>query len=203
MVSPSYRQAGLGAVVGGVLWAVTPLRQPVLGAGSTPDEGVAVFRGYNLLLLLIAVLLTLALLCLRTRGGGSKLFATGWWTVLAGHVLLFLGSLPAVLFGGASRDLVRNGQDLAFLGAMVAAAGALLVGLHLRRRGLTVAAWLFLLTLPLGALGTTALSALRVPEDYLGLPLTLLYGGAWIATGWSFLDQRHGPTTDALAPGPR
>ena len=183
--------AGAGAVVGGLLWAVTPLRQPVLGAGRTPDEGVLVFRTYNLLLLVIAVLLTLGLLRLpalvRAR---SRLSGIGWWMVLVGHVLLFLGSLPAVLLGGDLPDLVRGGQDLGFLGALVAAAGALLIGLRLRRGGSApAAAWLFLLTLPLGVLATVALSALGTPVDYLGLPLTLLYGGAWIAAGLRLLSQ--------------
>ncbi len=41
--------------VGGFLWAVTPLRQPIFDAGRTPDEGEAFFRIYNLLLIAIAI----------------------------------------------------------------------------------------------------------------------------------------------------
>lgn len=73
------RYAGIGGVVGGLLWALTPLRQPVFGAGRTPDEGVTFFRLYNLVLMLIAVLLTLALVRLRAELRDSgRLFTLGW-----------------------------------------------------------------------------------------------------------------------------
>ncbi len=77
-------------------------------------------------------------------------------------------------------------QDLGFLGAMIAGVGGLLVGVstlrhHRRRAG--AAPWLLLLTLPLGFLAIALLATMGAHEDYLGLPLTMLYGGAWIALG--------------------
>lgn len=45
---------GLRTVVGGALWTITPLREPLLG-GRFP--GHPVFRPYNFVLLVIAVLL--------------------------------------------------------------------------------------------------------------------------------------------------
>lgn len=173
--------------VGGAIWALTPLRSPIFGAGSEPDEGVLIFRGYNLLVIVVVSLMTLGVLALRKQrhAGSSRAFAAGWWTVLAGHVLLLAGSLPAVLFGGHQRDIVMNAQDVGFLGAAVAAVGALPLGISALRQDYVprLAALLFIATLPLGVLGILLLDGLGVPEDYLGLPLTLSYGGAWVALG--------------------
>lgn len=190
--SPTARQAGLAGLLGGLLWAVTPLRQPIFGAGRTPAEGETFFRAYNLVLVAIALALTVALLRLRSsRAAGGRLFSTGWWVILAGHLLVLVGSVPAVIFGGAAGPLVKGGQDLGFLGAVVAGLGAFLVGLAgvRRRADPTAAWWLLLLTLPLGVVLTVLLTAAGVPEDYLGLPLTVLYGGAWIVLGWWWLRQ--------------
>ena len=187
------RYAGIGGVVGGLLWALTPLRQPVFGAGRTPDEGVTFFRLYNLVLMLIAVLLTLALVRLRAELRDSgRLFTLGWWTILVGHVLLFAGSVPAVVLGDGPRDVVMGGQDLGFLGAMVAGLGGILAGLDMlrRRRSPALASWLLLLTLPAGFLGLALRGAMGVSDDVLGLPLTVLYGGAWVVLGWSWIRQR-------------
>jgi len=174
--------------VGGLLWALTPLRQPIFNAGRTPEEGELFFRIYNLVLIAIAIMLTVALLRLRDSST-ARLFKTGWWTILIGHVLILVGSLPAVLFGDAARALVKAGQDAGFLGALVAGVGGFLVGFSaLRSRSVPKAAhWLLLLTLPLGLLGITLLAAMGTPEDYLGLPVTALYGGAWIVLGWFWL----------------
>lgn len=116
--------AGLSGIIGGILWALTPLRQPIFDAGRTADEGVLFFRAYNGALIVIAILLTIALLHVRAsmairRGGRSYLL--GWWTVLMGHALLALGSLPALIHGARAENLVTAGQDLGFLGAMIAA----------------------------------------------------------------------------------
>jgi hypothetical protein len=59
-------------MVGGALWALTPLREPLLG-GRFPEDPV--FRPYNLFLLVIVALLVAGLLALRARYGG----ATGAW----------------------------------------------------------------------------------------------------------------------------
>lgn len=198
MVVTGSRAAGGAALLGGVLWAVTPLRQPVFDAGRTAAEGVGFFQAYNLLLVLIAVLLTIALLQLRTAVQRTPASTTparagvlGWWTVLVGHALLAAGSIPAVLLGADFDDVVTSGQDVGFVGAMVAALGAVALGLALRGRGIIPggAAWLLAATLPVGALVTVALGAVGTPEDYLGLPLTVLYGGAWAWAGWTWLQD--------------
>lgn len=190
--SPTSRQAGLAGVLGGFFWAMTPLRQPIFGAGRTPDEGELFFRAYNLVLVAISISLTIALLRLRdSHPASGRIFAIGWWTILIGHLALLVGSVPAVLLGGAARGLVRGGQDLGFLGAMVAGLGALLVGLSgLRTRANPTAAWwLLLLTVPLGLVLIVVLAAAGAPEDYLGLPLTISYGAAWIVLGWFWMHE--------------
>lgn len=202
MWSPTDRLAGISAILGGVLWAVTPLRQPVFGAGRTPEEGELFFRAYNGLIVVVVVLLTAALLRHRApSGSGSRVRAVGWCTILVGHLMLLLGSLPALLLGGTARSLVMGAQDLGFLGALVAGLGALVLGAaDLRRRaGPVLAAWLFVLTVPLGLLATVLLSVAGVPEDYLGLPLTVLYGGAWVVLGLQLSGRRAG-RRDGAAP---
>ena len=199
MRSETSRHAGPAGVLGGLLWALTPLRQPIFGAGGAPDEGELAFRVYNLLLVAVFVLLTVALLRLRHSPLVSdRLSVAGWWTVLVGHLGVIAGCLPAVLLGGAVEGLVMRGQDLAFFGAMVAALGALLVGISaVRRRARPlIASWLLLLTLPAGLAVLALLDALGTPEDYLGLPLTVLYGAAWVVLGWSWTRQ-----PDTSSPG--
>lgn len=186
------RYAAISGLVGGFLWAVTPLRQPIFDAGRSPDEGETFFRVYNLVLVAAVILLTVALGRLRREAPpvAGRLFATGWWTILAGHVLIVLGSVPAVILGDRLRDLVMGGQDLGFVGAMIAGLGGFLVGCRTLRghRNLPAAgSWMLLLTLPLGFALLALLSAMGVPEDYLGLPLTVLYGGAWVVFGASWL----------------
>lgn len=201
------RRTAVLVAIGGALWALTPLRTPVFGAGSEPDEGLLIFRSYNLLLVVVAALMTLGLLELRRqrRSGRTTTFAAGWWTILAGHGLILAGALPAVLLGGRQRDLVMAGQDISFLGAVVAALGALPLGISALRRAYAprTAAVLFLVALPLGLLGVVLLDVLEVPEDYLGLPLTLSYGGAWVALGigWALRSaSSHGSGPDPAGP---
>ena len=143
------------------------------------------FRGYNLLVVVAVALMTLGLIELRRErlARATKAFATGWWIALAGHVLLAAGSIPAVIFGDRQRDFVMAAQDVGFLGAVVAALGGLVFGASaLRRRSLPRApAVLFAAALPVGFVGIMVLDLLGAPEDVLGLPLTVLYGGAMIA----------------------
>ena len=180
--------AAWSGVVGGNLWAVTPLRDLVLGAGSDPRDGVAAFRAYNLYVVVAVLLMAAALLALRRGHTGapptsSRLIAVG--TVLTGHAMLAAGSLLAVLLGGRSRELVMAGQDLGFLAAVLAAAGACALGVSGLRRGSLprAAALLFAVALPLGVLGAVLLVVAGAPDDLLGLPLTALYGGAFVALG--------------------
>ncbi len=112
---------------------LTPLRQPIFGAGGEPDEGVLFFRSYNAFIIVIVALMTLGLLKLRRerRASRTRTFTAAWWTVAAAHAFMIAGSLPAVLFGGQARALVMAAaSDVGFLAAVVAAVGARL--LHLR-----------------------------------------------------------------------
>lgn len=133
------------AIVGGVLWALTPLRQPLLG-GELP--GHPVFRPYNLVLLIISVLLALSLLALHIR------------------------------------YKAMGGQDLGSLDALVAGVGAIPLGIALWRAKAAsrVGAMLLILALAVGFAGIMLLSAVGL-VNVAGLPLTILYGGAWIVLG--------------------
>ena len=175
---------GLASMVGGALWALTPLREPLLG-GRLPEDPV--FRPYNLVLLIMAVLLAVGLSALRARYKGSygRLGTGGVVTVFVGYALMFLGSVPAVVLSpGGSRGLIMAGQDLGFLGALVAGLGAVLLGIALLRlrSAPRVGALLLIAALPVGILGVILVSALGF-VDIAGLPLTVLYGGAWIVLG--------------------
>ena len=171
-------------MVGGTLWALTPLREPILG-GRFPGDPV--FRPYNLALLVIAVLLVVGLLDLHARYGGSygRLGTAGVVVILIGYALLFLGSVPAVLLSpGGLRSLIMAGQDLGFLGALVAGVGAVLLGIALRRAGVAsrMGALLLILALPVGIAGVVLISAVGL-TDIAGLALTVPYGGAWVVFG--------------------
>ena len=133
MASGLIRRGGLAGVVGGALWALTPLREPLLG-GRFPEHPV--FRPYNLVLLLVALLLAAGLLAshARYRGSYGRLGTVGVVVVFVGYAMLFLGSIPAVLLlPDGSRRLILAGQDLGFLGAFVAGVGAVLLGIALLR----------------------------------------------------------------------
>jgi hypothetical protein len=146
--------------------------KPVFGGGGLP--GHPVFRPYNLLLLVIAVLLILGLFALRVRYTGRY----GWLgtvrvaVTLVGYALLLVGSIPAVLLpGNGPTGLIMAGQDLGFVGALVSGAGAILL----------------VVALPVGIVGAVLVSAIGF-VDIAGLPLTVLYGGAWVTLGsqlWS------------------
>ena len=190
---------GRGAVasmVGGALWALTPLREPLLG-GRFPEHPV--FRPYNLVLLVITVLLAVGLWALRARYKGSygRLGTAGVVVVFVGYALMFLGSFPAVVLSPeGSRGLIMAGQDLGFLGALVAGVGAVLLGIALLRTRLAprAAALLLILALPVGFLGVILVAALGF-VDIAGLPLTVMYGGAWIVIG-THLGSQGRPTAD-------
>lgn len=190
MSSSFIRWGGMAAMVGGVLWALTPLREPFLG-GRFP--GHPVFRPYNLVLVCIAVLLAVGLLAFHARYKGSygRLGTAGVFIIFGGYALLLFGSLPAVLFSpDGARGLIMGGQDLGFLGALVAGVGAILLGVALWR-ALAVpraGALLLIISLPIGLLGTIAISAMGF-EDIAGLPLTVLYGGAWVLLGYQLRSE--------------
>jgi hypothetical protein len=196
MASGLIGRGAVASMVGGALWALTPLREPLLG-GRFPEHPV--FRPYNLVLLVITVLLAVGLWALRARYKGSygRLGTAGVVVVFVGYALMFLGSFPAVVLSPeGSRGLIMAGQDLGFLGALVAGVGAVLLGIALLRTRLAprAAALLLILALPVGFLGVILVSALGF-VDIAGLPLTVLYGGAWIVIG-THLGSQGRPTAD-------
>jgi hypothetical protein len=185
------RWGGLASMVGSALWALTPLRQPLLG-GELP--GHPVFQPYNLVLVIISVLLTLGLLALRSRYQHryGRLGAVGDFTVLVGYALQLLGSLPALVLPADRLAVVMAGQDLGFLGALVAGVGALPLGIALWRANVAsrTGAVLLILALPVGFAGTLLISASGFAE-VAGLPFTALYGGAWLLLGRDLWSQRE------------
>ena len=187
------RWGGLAGMAGGALWALTPLREPVLGGGGLP--GHPIFRPYNLVLLVIAALLVAGLLALHAqyRGSYGRLGTAGVVVILVGYALLFLGSVPAVLLSAeGSRPLIMAGQDLGFLGALIAGAGAILLGVALRRARVAsrLGALLLVLALPVGIAGAILVSAVGF-ADIAGLALTVPYGGAWVVFGNQFRSPRR------------
>lgn len=183
------RWGGLASMVGGALWALTPLREPLFG-GRFP--GHPVFRPYNLVLVVIAVLLIVGLLALHNRCKGSYgwLGTAGVVIIFIGYALLFFGSIPAVLLSpDGLRGLIMAGQDLGFLGALVSGVGAILLGIALwrARAASRLGALLLIIALPVGIVGVILLSAVA-SADTAGLALTVPYGGAWVILGsqlWS------------------
>ena len=190
MASGLVGRGGLAGMVGGALWALTPLRQPLLG-GRFPEHPV--FRPYNLALLVIVVLLAAGLLALRARHKESyrRLGKAGVVAVFVGYAMMFLGSVPAVLLSAeGSRGLILAGQDLGFLGALVAGLGAVPLGIALlrARSAPRAGALLLVVALPVGIVGVIFVSAMGF-VNIAGLPLTVLYGGAWIVLGGHLRSQ--------------
>jgi hypothetical protein len=176
-------------MAGGVLWAITPLREPLLG-GRFPEHPV--FRPYNVVIVVIVVLLAVGLLALHNRNKGNygRLGTVGVVIIFVGYALLFFGSLPAVLLSpDGLRGLIIAGQDLGFLGALVAGVGAILLGIALWKASAAsrIGALLLIVALPVGFVGVILVSAVGL-ANIAGLPLTVLYGGAWAVLGgqlWS------------------
>jgi hypothetical protein len=190
MSSGLVRRCASAGMAGGALWALTPLRQPLLG-GRFPEHPV--FRPYNLALLVIAVLLAAGLLALRARHKESygRLGKAGVVAVFVGYAMMFLGSVPAVLLSAeGSRGLILAGQDLGFLGALVAGLGAVPLGIALwrTRSAPWAGALLLIVALPVGLAGVIFVSAMGF-VNIAGLPLTVLYGGAWIVLGGHLRSQ--------------
>lgn len=180
----------------GVLWALTPLREPLFG-GRFPGDPA--FRPYNLVLLAIAVLFIMGLLALRNQYSSryGRLGTAGGGGIFVGYAMLFLGSLPAVLLSpDGLRGLVMAGQDLGFLGALVSGAGAVLLGIALwrSRAASRLGALLLVIALPVGFVGVILLSAVGL-ADIAGLALTVPYGAAWITLG-SQLRSRSGTAAE-------
>jgi heme/copper-type cytochrome/quinol oxidase subunit 1 len=175
---------GLAVMIGGPLWLATPLRDPVFGGGATPDHPV--FRPYNAVVAVIAVLLIVGLASLHARYKGTyrRLGKTGAVVIFVGYMFLLAGSIPAVLLDpDGSSDVIRIGQDLGFLGALVAGAGAILLGVALwRTQAPRLAALLLILTLPVGLAGVIVISSIGL-VSVAGLAMTVPYGVAWMVLG--------------------
>ncbi len=197
------RWGGLASMVGGALWALTPLREPILG-GRFP--GHLVFRPYNFVLLVIAVLLMVGLLALHARykRAYGRLGTVGVVVIFVGYALLFIGSIPAVLLSADGvRSLIMAGQDLGFLGALVAGVGTILLGIALwrARAASRLGALLLIIALPVGFIGVILISAAGL-VDIAGLALTVPYGVAWLLLG-HHLQSNAGEPTTAAVPGPK
>jgi hypothetical protein len=190
-----WKWSGVAAMLGGALWALTPLREAVFGGGRFPEHPV--FRPYNFVILVIAVLLIVGLVSLHARHKRSygRLGTAGVVVIFVGYALLFVGSLPAVLFASDGlRNVIMIGQDLGFLAMLVAGVGAVLLGVALwRARAVPrLAALLLIIALPVGLTGTIALEAIGF-EDSAGLALTALYGVAWIMLGYRLWAEENAP----------
>ncbi len=193
------RWGGPAMMLGGLLWAVTPLRDVVLGGGGTPDHPV--FRPYNVVLGAIALLLIVGLAGLHVRYKETyrHLGTVGVGVIFGGYALLLAGSIPAILLAPDSRSgLIRAGQDLGFLGALVAAMGAILLGIALWRTRVLPrsAAFLLIITLPVGLPGTIMIQSIGL-VSIAGLAMTVPYGAAWMIVG----NQLWSSTRESIAAG--
>jgi hypothetical protein len=196
-----WKQGGTAAMLGGALWALTPLREDVFGGGRFAEH--AVFRPYNFVILVIAVLLSMGLVGLHARHKRSygRLGTAGVVVIFAGYALIFVGSVPAVLFpSDGLRGVIMIGQDLGFFGALIAAVGVILLGIALwRARAVPrLGALLLIISLPVGLPGVIALVAMGF-EDSAGLAFTVIYGGAWVILGHRL---RSEASTPAQHPSP-
>lgn len=127
----------------------------------------------------------------RHKGSYGRLGTVGVVVVFVGYALTFFGSAPAVLLSAdGSRGLILAGQDLEFLGALVAGLGAILLGIALwrARSAPRVAALLLVVALPVGITGVVLMSALGF-VNIAGLLLTVLYGGAWMMLGGHLISR--------------
>jgi hypothetical protein len=81
------------------------------------------------------------------------------------------------------------------LGALVAGLGALPIGIALlrARSAPRAGALLLVVALPVGIVGVIIVSAMGF-VDIAGLPLTVLYGGAWIVFGGHLRSQGSATT---------
>ncbi len=145
------------------------------------------FRPYNATLGGIAVLLILGLAGLHALYGGTyrSLGTIGAAVILVGYVLLFAGSIPAVFLDpDGSLGLIRVGQDLGFLGALVAALGGFFLGVALWRMQAVprTAALLLMGTLLVGVAGVIVLEFIGL-VSIAGLAMTVPYGIAWMMLG--------------------
>jgi hypothetical protein len=185
MSSRFIRWGGLAGMLGGLLWAVTPLRDVVFGGGGTSDHPV--FRPYNAVLVVVAVLLIMGLVSLHARYKETyrRLGRAGVVLAFGGYALVLAGSIPAVLLDpDDSFGLIRAGQDLGFFGALLAAVGAVFLGIALWRTQAAprLAALLLIVTLPVGFAGIFAISSIGL-VSIAGLAMTGPYGAAWMILG--------------------
>lgn len=177
------RVAGWAAVVGGAAWAVTPLRDVFYGAAVGPGA-YAVYEG------IVALIVVLLALGLRTVLGVSR---AGVAVVLAGYLMIVVSAVPV---GPAAVD--QTLADIGFFGSMVAAIGAIPLGIALWRRGARTAGALLVLALPAGLPLLLAISAAGQP-GVAGLAVTLPYGAAWCLLGLQEQDlSGTGPAVGGL-----
>jgi hypothetical protein len=193
-----WKWGGIAAMLGGALWALTPLRQNVFGGGRFPESPI--FRPYNFVVEVITILLIVGLVALHARHKRTygRLGTAGVVVIFSGYALGFTGGIPAVLFpSDGLRDVIMIGQNLGFLSVLIAGVGAILLGIALwqSRAVLRLGALLLIISLPVGFPGAIALEAIGF-EDSAGLALMVLYGGAWIILGHQLRAEQNAPAQE-------
>lgn len=122
----------IAAMLGGALWALTPLRQNVFGGGRFRESPI--FQPYDFVVEVITMLLIVGLVALHARHKRTygRLGTAGVVVIFCGYALGIIGSIPAVLFPAYGlQDLIMIGQDLGFLAVLIAGVGAILLGVAL------------------------------------------------------------------------
>lgn len=190
-----WKLGGIAAMLGGALWALTPLRQDVFGGGRFPESPI--FRPYHFVVEVIMILLIVGLVALHARYKRTygHLGTAGVVVIFGGYALGLVGGIPAVLFtSDGLRDVTMLGQDLGFLAVLVAGSGAILLGVALwRARAVPrLAALLLIISLPVGLPGVIVLQGIGL-VDSAGLALTVPYGGAWIILGHQLWAEENTP----------
>jgi Ca2+/Na+ antiporter len=198
MSSPKLiRWGGLAAMVGGVLWALSPIGEDLFGGGGHPQSPA--FRPFNLLVEIMSILLIVGLLAVHFRYNRTygRLGRAGFVVILGSYALGFIGGIPALLFpfpSGTLRDVVMIGQGLGFLSALISGVGAVLLGIALwRTRAVArLGALLLIIALPVGFPVVVALNFTRFMESA-GLAFVVPYGVAWVIVGYQLWAEASAP----------
>lgn len=171
------RVVGGAAAAGGLLFAITPLRDVLYG--SAVQAGTPHYTVYRLAVGVIVVLLLVGLGAVRhgpvAVAGRPASIGTG--LLVVGYLMQLVGAVPA---GSAAVEAALG--DVGFLGAVVAALGGVPLGIALWRRGVRVAGVLLVLALPAGMPLLVAIAATGA-DGVAGLAMTLPFGLAWVLIG--------------------
>lgn len=168
---------GGAAAVGGVLWAITPLRDVVYGSAVPQDS--TEYAVYRLMVGVVVALLVVGLGAVRSGPAAvsGRWASVGIGVLLVGYLMQLAGAVP---MGSPTVDAVLG--DVGFFGAVVAALGAVPLGVALWRSRVRMAGALLALTLPVGLPLLVAISAAGA-EGVAGLSMTVPFGLAWALIG--------------------